>query len=86
MGHNLKIFLFFPGGSDWSTPVTVSRVAPNSSSSEQRLEQGHIILEINGIDTKTLTHDEVVSVIREAALKERSILLRVRHRNYGKIL
>ncbi|XP_039262694.1 tyrosine-protein phosphatase non-receptor type 4-like [Styela clava] len=59
-GFNIK------GGSDQNMPITVSKIAPNSPADicDPRLNIGDEILQINGRDANTLTHDQVVNFIR----------------------
>lgn len=59
-GFNVK------GGADQSLPIVVSKVAPNSpaSLSSPHLNEGDEVLQINGRDVSTHTHEQVVRFIR----------------------
>jgi tyrosine-protein phosphatase non-receptor type 4 len=54
------------GGSDQQLPVLVSRVAPNSPAETAipKLSEGDQVLGVNGTQVDSLSHDEVVSLIR----------------------
>lgn len=72
-GFNIK------GGFDMGCPVLVSRVAPGTPADQgyPRLSEGDQLIQINGIDTSTMMHSDIVSSIRHAASKK-ELLLRVR--------
>nr|CAB3265282.1 PTP tyrosine phosphatase [Phallusia mammillata] len=59
-GFNVK------GGADQNLPIVVSKVAPNSpaSLSTPHLNEGDQVLQINGRDVSTHTHEQVVRFIR----------------------
>ncbi|PAV85835.1 hypothetical protein WR25_01946 [Diploscapter pachys] len=61
-GFNVK------GGADQHYPVIVSRVAAGSSADKchPRLNEGDMVLMINGRDVSKMSHDQVVSFIRSA--------------------
>ncbi|CAG0898036.1 unnamed protein product [Darwinula stevensoni] len=61
-GFNVK------GGRDQNSPVIVTRVAPNTSAEKcyPRLNEGDQVLLINGREISSLSHDEVVNVIRNS--------------------
>ncbi|KAK6631145.1 hypothetical protein RUM43_014241 [Polyplax serrata] len=61
-GFNVK------GGADLELPVLVSRVAPNTPADRcyPKLSEGDQVVFINGIDISSMTHDEVVNLIRNA--------------------
>ncbi|GAU99211.1 hypothetical protein RvY_10243-2 [Ramazzottius varieornatus] len=56
------------GGIDLNLPVIVTRVAPNTPAdlAVPRLHEGDQVLSINGRETATLTHDEVVILIKSS--------------------
>ncbi|XP_043227640.1 tyrosine-protein phosphatase non-receptor type 4-like [Amphibalanus amphitrite] len=73
-GFNVK------GGAESSTPVTVSKVAPNAPADRTtpRLSEGDQVVLINGVDVSGLSHDEVVSFIRSSRERHSELVLTVR--------
>lgn len=61
-------------------PVLVSRVAPGTPADQcyPRLNEGDQIIQINGKDTSSMVHSDVVSAIRHAASVKKNLILRVR--------
>ncbi|XP_037076548.1 tyrosine-protein phosphatase non-receptor type 4-like isoform X2 [Pollicipes pollicipes] len=73
-GFNVK------GGAESSTPVTVSKVAPQSPADRTmpRLSEGDQVVLINGVDVSKFSHDEVVSFIRSSRELHSELVLTVR--------
>lgn len=59
-GFNVK------GGKDHKTPIYVSRVAHNTPAFQSKICENDQVIMINGRNVNTLTHEQVVSLIRNA--------------------
>lgn len=59
-GFNVK------GGVDLQMPIFVSRVAPHTPASESKICENDQVLMINGRELGSLTHEQVVSLIRSS--------------------
>ncbi|XP_037088986.1 tyrosine-protein phosphatase 1-like isoform X2 [Pollicipes pollicipes] len=73
-GFNVK------GGSGSNSPVTVSKVAPQSPAHESspRLSEGDQVVLINGVDVSNFTHEEVVHFIKSCRETRRDLVLTVK--------
>ncbi|XP_067242265.1 LIM domain-binding protein 3a isoform X3 [Chanodichthys erythropterus] len=54
------------GGKDFNMPLTVSRITPGSKAASSNLNQGDIIVAIDGVSTEGMTHLEAQNKIKSA--------------------
>ncbi|XP_046884897.1 LIM domain-binding protein 3a isoform X4 [Hypomesus transpacificus] len=56
------------GGKDFNMPLTISRITPGSKAAQGNLNQGDIIVAIDGVSTDGMTHLEAQNKIKCASL------------------
>ncbi|XP_063072828.1 LIM domain-binding protein 3b isoform X2 [Engraulis encrasicolus] len=57
------------GGKDFNMPLTISRISPGSKAATGSLNQGDIIVSINGASTEGMTHLDAQNKIKQATSK-----------------
>uniref|UniRef100_F7ELB3 LIM domain binding 3 n=2 Tax=Ornithorhynchus anatinus TaxID=9258 RepID=F7ELB3_ORNAN len=55
------------GGKDFNMPLTISRITPGSKAAQSQLNQGDLVVAIDGINTDTMTHLEAQNKIKSAS-------------------
>lgn len=77
-GGNCGLGLCVKGGAEHRLPVLISRIIKNQAADRcKQLLVGDAILRVNGINVETCTHDEVVTLLKQAEGKV--VTLAVRH-------
>ncbi|XP_074088650.1 LIM domain-binding protein 3 isoform X3 [Macrotis lagotis] len=55
------------GGKDFNMPLTISRITPGSKAAQSQLNQGDLVVAIDGVNTDTMTHLEAQNKIKSAS-------------------
>ncbi|XP_041424855.1 LIM domain-binding protein 3 isoform X8 [Xenopus laevis] len=55
------------GGKDFNMPLTISRVTPGSKAAQSSINQGDIVVAIDGVNTDGMTHLEAQNKIKSAS-------------------
>lgn len=55
------------GGKDFNMPLTISRVTPGSKAAQSNVNQGDIVVAIDGVSTDGMTHLEAQNKIKSAS-------------------
>ncbi|XP_047210281.1 tyrosine-protein phosphatase non-receptor type 3-like [Girardinichthys multiradiatus] len=87
--HNGKFGFNVKGGVDQKMPRAISHVKPDSPAgrSEPRLQEGDLVVLINGRDISEHTHDQVVMFIRASReLHSRQLALLIRRKGPGRVM
>ncbi|XP_043912526.1 LIM domain-binding protein 3 isoform X1 [Protopterus annectens] len=54
------------GGKDFNMPLTISRITPGTKAAQSSMNQGDVVVAIDGVNTDTMTHLEAQNKIRSA--------------------
>ncbi|XP_014885205.1 tyrosine-protein phosphatase non-receptor type 3 [Poecilia latipinna] len=87
--HEGKFGFNVKGGVDQKMPLSISHVKPDSPAgrSEPRLQEGDLVLLINGRDISEHTHDQVVMYIRASRESHsRQLALLIRRKGSGRVM
>ncbi|XP_043973136.1 tyrosine-protein phosphatase non-receptor type 3 isoform X2 [Gambusia affinis] len=87
--HEGKFGFNVKGGVDQKMPLSISHVKPDSPAgrSEPRLQEGDLVLLINGRDISEHTHDQVVMYIRASRESHsRQLALLIRRKGPGRVM
>ncbi|XP_078499419.1 LIM domain-binding protein 3 isoform X1 [Lissotriton helveticus] len=55
------------GGKDFNMPLTISRITPGSKAAQSHVNQGDIVVAIDGVNTDGMTHLEAQNKIKSAS-------------------
>ncbi|XP_067996121.1 LIM domain-binding protein 3 isoform X4 [Melanerpes formicivorus] len=55
------------GGKDFNMPLTISRITPGSKASQSQMNQGDLVVAIDGVNTDSMTHLEAQNKIKSAS-------------------
>ncbi|XP_075073121.1 LIM domain-binding protein 3 isoform X7 [Mixophyes fleayi] len=55
------------GGKDFNMPLTISRVTPGSKAAQSNVNQGDLVVAIDGVSTDTMTHLDAQNKIKSAS-------------------
>ncbi|XP_053548021.1 LIM domain-binding protein 3 isoform X2 [Bombina bombina] len=55
------------GGKDFNMPLTISRVTPGSKAAQSNVNQGDLVVAIDGVSTEGMTHLEAQNKIKSAS-------------------
>ncbi|NP_001080237.1 LIM domain binding 3 S homeolog [Xenopus laevis] len=55
------------GGKDFNMPLTISRVTPGSKAAQSSINQGDVVVAIDGVNTDGMTHLEAQNKIKSAS-------------------
>ncbi|XP_010115428.1 PREDICTED: LIM domain-binding protein 3 isoform X1 [Chlamydotis macqueenii] len=56
------------GGKDFNMPLTISRITPGSKAAQSQMNQGDLVVAIDGVNTDSMTHLEAQNKIKSASL------------------
>ncbi|EOA96557.1 LIM domain-binding protein 3, partial [Anas platyrhynchos] len=54
------------GGKDFNMPLTISRITPGSKAAQSQMNQGDLVVAIDGVNTDSMTHLEAQNKIKSA--------------------
>ncbi|XP_064286182.1 LIM domain-binding protein 3 isoform X9 [Passer domesticus] len=55
------------GGKDFNMPLTISRITPGSKAAQSQMNQGDLVVAIDGVNTDSMTHLEAQNKIKSAS-------------------
>ncbi|XP_052654793.1 LIM domain-binding protein 3 isoform X4 [Harpia harpyja] len=55
------------GGKDFNMPLTISRITPGSKAAQSQMNQGDLVVAIEGVNTDSMTHLEAQNKIKSAS-------------------
>nr|XP_025972595.1 LIM domain-binding protein 3 isoform X2 [Dromaius novaehollandiae] len=55
------------GGKDFNMPLTISRITPGSKAAQSQINQGDLVVAIDGVNTDSMTHLEAQNKIKSAS-------------------
>ncbi|XP_019357785.1 PREDICTED: LIM domain-binding protein 3 isoform X10 [Gavialis gangeticus] len=55
------------GGKDFNMPLTISRITPGSKAAQSHMNQGDLVVAIDGVNTEGMTHLEAQNKIKSAS-------------------
>ncbi|XP_065602863.1 LIM domain-binding protein 3 isoform X4 [Cyrtonyx montezumae] len=55
------------GGKDFNMPLTISRITPGSKAAQSQMNQGDLVVAIDGVSTDSMTHLEAQNKIKSAS-------------------
>ncbi|XP_028585114.1 LIM domain-binding protein 3 isoform X18 [Podarcis muralis] len=55
------------GGKDFNMPLTISRITPGSKAAQSQMNQGDLVVAIDGVNTDGMTHLEAQNKIKSAS-------------------
>uniref|UniRef100_A0A8C4YDK1 LIM domain binding 3 n=1 Tax=Gopherus evgoodei TaxID=1825980 RepID=A0A8C4YDK1_9SAUR len=55
------------GGKDFNMPLTISRITPGSKAAQSHMNQGDLVIAIDGVNTDGMTHLEAQNKIKSAS-------------------